>query len=107
VAVPPVVHYRLADGPAYLIAWVRRRDGWWAHLLWLTQVKGLLKGMEAMAIALDVQSIPGQSYGNVPRRREWAGPLDTSDPRDPYSLKRGEERALLDRRVPRPPEPDF
>lgn len=112
--VPPIVDYRVVDGPAYLIAWRQGDDGsWWGLILWLTFDGETLRGAQAWAISDDLLRVPGQKYSNVPawrrdRRRRWR-PTDPTDPRDPGHMTRAEERALIEQRLrlDQPEEPDF
>ncbi|GAA3199412.1 hypothetical protein [Actinocorallia longicatena] len=109
--VPPVVLYRMARGPAYLLSWGRRPDrSWWAQLLWIELTgEGGWRGSRAWVDASDVSRIPGQDYRAVPRENlaEHRENRDLTDPRDPGRLSRAADRARFESRRAAPREPDF
>lgn len=116
--VPPVVRYRVIDGPAYLIGWRRGADGSWSALLaWVVRTDNGYRAAEDRVAANDVEPIPGQDYSQVPRRsdvgpgtsrarRRPTPPMDPTDPRDPAHDNRTLDRAVIENGL-RSDEPDF
>ncbi|ACY96555.1 MULTISPECIES: hypothetical protein [Thermomonospora] len=67
--VPPIVHSRTANGPAYLLAWIRSPEGAWeADIAWLEVEGESRQGRTAHVPAEDITKIDGQDYSRVPRR---------------------------------------
>lgn len=106
--VPPVVTYRVVDGPAYLLAWRRRPDrSWWALLTWVSRAGDGHRHHQCWVPADEIEPIPGQDYSAVPRRTPSAPePSDPTDPRDPRHGDRAGDRAVIEQRLHRD-EPDF